>query len=157
MYGDPDELDKLAAQLRSRAAQIREHAADHVRLSSRARWVSTAADTYREKVRQDREKADRAADELNRAAALLEAHAQEVRETIARIARIERETVDWFQRQAHGLAEKAEHIVDTVADSVKRVIQEPWSGWPYRPDKLPPPGDRQWLEVGDFMRRQGAI
>lgn len=111
VYGDPGALDRLADRIRALAAEVRELAADHVRVGETARWVSSAADEYRERLRQDGANAQRAADELERAARLLRTHAQDVRDAIARIVRAEQETVDWLERQAHSLVEKVEGAI----------------------------------------------
>ncbi len=99
-YGDPDELDRLAHKLRSCAADVRARADDQVRRSASAKWVSDAAEAYRNELAGRRVKADRAAGDLEQAAAALEAHAQEVRDRLARIARIEQEVSDWFSRKS---------------------------------------------------------
>jgi hypothetical protein len=158
LYGDPDALDQLAERISSRAGEVRQRAADHARRGETARWVSVAAEDYRVRLRQDRVDADRAADELERAARALHAHAREVRETIARIAEAEREAVAWFDRQARGLADRVEQVVEVAGGALKRaVLDVPWSGWPYQPGNLPAPGDRGWLDVGRFMRDRGAF
>jgi hypothetical protein len=89
-YGDPAELDRLAGQLRRHAVEVRRHATDHVRQGQAARWVSSAAQAYRTQVDEDRSRAGRAAGELERAADLLHAHADEVRERLALFATFER-------------------------------------------------------------------
>jgi hypothetical protein len=154
IYGDPDALDRLAVRIRTRADEVRQRAADHVRQGETARWVSVSASAYRSRIAQDRRRADQSADDLERAAAALTAHAQEVRETIARIARAERAAVDWFERQASGLADRVEHA---VIDPLKRAVTTaPWSGWPYQPGNLPASGDRAWLDVGRLIRDRGT-
>jgi methyl-accepting chemotaxis protein len=153
MYGDPDELDRLAARLRQRATEVREQAAEHVRRGQRAHWVSASAERYRERLTRDLAQADRVADEIDRAAAALTAHAREVRETLARIAQAERDTVHWFEHAARTFAERVERL----ADHLRHALQPPWHGWQYQPGRLPAPGDRQWLDVGRYMRAKGAF
>lgn len=152
LYGDPDELDRLARVLRARAAAVRQAAQDQVTHAAAARWVSTSAEAYREQLARRRIEADRAADGLEAAAAALQVHAQEVRDLLASIARIEQEVTDWF-------SQKARQLVDAVSSVVNRVVHGdlPWSGWPYTPQSLPPPGDKRWLDVGQFMRGQGVL
>ncbi len=158
LYGDPDSLDQLANRLTSRAGEIRQHAADHQRQGQAAHGVSAAAQAYRDRVAADRADADRAAAELAHAAELLRAHAQRVRETIALIDRYEREVTSWFEHQARSLAHTVEDVVDSAGRAVKRLVEDvPWGTWPVGPGNLPAPGDARWLEVGEFMRRQGAI
>ena len=86
MYGNPDELDRLAAQLRQRAEVVRMSGRHHERVGQAARWVSTSASAYRSVASQDRARTDVAADALDAAAAALSRHADTVRERIAMIA-----------------------------------------------------------------------
>ncbi|MEU8182566.1 putative T7SS-secreted protein [Micromonospora sp. NPDC049044] len=153
LYGDPDELDRVAARLAARARELRDWRDDHNRRVETAHWVSTAADAYRQRARADSAEISRAADNLEQAARDLYAHAQEVRETLARIAAIERAAVDWFDRTSREIANQ----VQQVAGVLERVLTPPWDAWPYKPGLLPPPGDRQWLDVGKLLRSTGAI
>ncbi|GAB1693502.1 WXG100 family type VII secretion target [Krasilnikovia sp. M28-CT-15] len=158
MYGDPEELDRLAGQLRAHAAEVREHAADHVRQGQVARWVSSAAQSFRDRIVEDQREADRTAADLERAADLLQQHAQEVREKLALIAKFEHEVSAWFHHQVRSLRDEAEQVVDAAGRLLKRAVTEPpWSGWPIGPTNLPPSGDMRWLEVGGFMRGQGVL
>lgn len=152
LYGDPDELDRLAHKLRGRADAVRYETEDQVLRASAAQWVSTAAEAYRRQLASRRKDAARAAEELEQAAAALQAHAQEVRDLVARIARIEQDVTEWFSN-------KARELVDAVGSAIRRIAHGdlPWSGWPYTPQSLPPPGDKGWLDVGAFMRRQGVL
>ena len=125
MYGDPDALDRLAAGLQQHATAVREHADEHQRLGQAARWVSIAAPAYRDKVAQDKAAAYRAADRIDAAAAALRVHAQEVRETLAMIARFERDATQWFTDTAHKVANMVEEVVDTATGVVKRMLTDP--------------------------------
>jgi hypothetical protein len=116
--------------------------------------VSASAEAFRAVVAADRADADRAAAELERAAALLAAHADDVRAALAAIARFEDEIRGWFARQ--------ERTLDRVVDAVGRVVpgvvgDPPWSGWPIGPHNLPRPGEARWLEVGGFLRSKGVL
>ena len=155
-YGDPDELDRIAAGLRAKAALVRDGAAAHETRGRAARWVSDGAAAYREQLSRDRAGVERRAAEIEHAAALLNAHADEVRQALAAIARIERQVTEWFADQRKSLLDRAESVVDT-AGRVLRSIDVPWENWKFGPENLPAPGDRQWLEVGRFMSRQGAL
>ncbi|MGC4893889.1 WXG100 family type VII secretion target [Micromonospora sp. DT31] len=152
-YGDPDELDRLASRIAARAQEIRDWRDRHSQRVQAAHWVSTAADAYRKRVHDDGAELGRVADDLERAADLLHAHAQEVRETLARIAAIERAAAEWFERKGHELLNQAEQAVGAL----RRAITAPWEGWPYRPGTLPPSGDRKWLDVGDLLKSAGAL
>ncbi|WP_433825782.1 hypothetical protein ACQP2E_27175 [Actinoplanes sp. CA-015351] len=152
-YGDPDELDRLAAELRAKAARIRNDAAEHEARGRTARWVSDAAAAYREQLSRDRAETERRAGEIEHAAALLAAHADEVRETLAAIARIEKQVTDWVSDQRRSLMDTIDSAADKVADAaggaLRRVVD--WS------DDLPGPGDVRWLEIGRQMNGQGAL
>lgn len=151
-YGDPDELDRLAGTLRTRAEEIRQRADDQMTRARAAQWVSVSADAYRDRLAGRRTEAHDTADGLDRAADALVAHAQEVRERIAAIARIEEAVTNWFSRQAS-------ELVEGVRSGMQRVVsgEPPWSGWRFTPQSLPPPGDKGWLEVGEFMRGKGLL
>ncbi|MGI5145120.1 WXG100 family type VII secretion target [Plantactinospora sp. CA-294935] len=154
MYGDPDELDRLAGRLRQRAAEVRERAADHERQGQAARWVSVSAQAYRDQVGRDRRQADQVADELDAVADAVVAHAQEVRELIALIARIEEQAKAWFAATAERMKELAPLVGGPL---MKAAMEAPWAGWPVQPGNLPASGDQRWLEVGDFLRGRGVL
>jgi hypothetical protein len=97
-YGDPDDLDRLAARLAADAQHLRDAAADAVRAANTARWVSASARRYREVVAADSHHAREAAFGLDRAADLLRVHADQVREIAATMARLEHAAADWFRR-----------------------------------------------------------
>ncbi len=158
LYGDPDELDALAGKLTERASVVRQHADDHLRRAQLAHWVSSAAQHYRDTVVSDRGAVDRAAADLEHAAAVLHAHAQQVRETLAAISRYEHEVTAWFAHTSQSLLDRAESLVEKVDNIGKRILADPpWVTWPIGPHNLPETGDLRWLEVGQFMRAQGAI
>jgi hypothetical protein len=157
-YGDPDALDRLAQRLQARAADVRQHNDDHVRQGQAARWVSVAAQAYRDRIAKDGADADRAAAELERAAVVLRAHAQHVRETIALIAKSEQAVIAWFDREVRSLAHTVEDAVDSAEWVIKALVNDPpWHTWPIGPHNLPATGDVKWLEVGNFMRMQGVL
>ena len=155
LYGDPDELDRLAARLRDRAAHIRDEAATHEVRGQAARWVSDAATAYRERLSRDRAEVERQAAEIEHAAALLDEHAENVRQTLAEIARIEREAREWFVATGRSIADRAGDVVEAAGRALQRGL--PWRNWPVQPDTLPEAGDMRWLEVGRFMRGQGVL
>ncbi|MEU4558758.1 hypothetical protein AB0F72_10220 [Actinoplanes sp. NPDC023936] len=82
-YGDPAELDRLAAGLRDKAARIpdkaarirddaariRDDAAAYEARGRTARWVSGAATAYQRQLSRDRVDTDRQAAEIEHAAA----------------------------------------------------------------------------------------
>ncbi|MBO3736881.1 WXG100 family type VII secretion target [Actinoplanes flavus] len=158
LYGDPDELDRLAARLREKAARIRDEAATHEARGHAAAWVSDGAAAYRERLSRDRAEVARQAAGIDHAAALLTEHAESVRQIIADIARIERETRQWFVDTGKSLVDRADDLIEAAGRTLRRGLTEPpWVDWPFRPDNLPAAGDVRWLEVGRFLRGEGAL
>jgi uncharacterized protein YukE len=159
MYGNPDELDRLAKQIDQHADEVRKRGADIVAKAAAMQWKSAAADACRRAIGEDRAKLDAVADRLNTAAAALRKHAQEVREKIAEIGRIEHAVTGWFhdqltnlQRVGHGVESGVRHVLGTSGSS-----EAPWASWPHQPGNLPPSGDKAWLDVGSFLRKQGVL
>ncbi|MDQ3402676.1 MAG: WXG100 family type VII secretion target [Actinomycetota bacterium] len=169
-YGDPDELDRLAVQIETRADEVRKHGADMDTQAGAMRWKSIAADRCRETVTADRKTLDDTAVGLDDAAAVLRAHAQQLRELLAAIKRIAESVVNWFNgaiERFNQAVESFKNAVKDIADSVGDALGfgggdqpkapvPPWNGWKYQPDSLPAAGDKEWLEVGKFMSAQGV-
>ena len=159
-YGDPDELDRTAQRLREHAQQVRERAAALRARCWAVEWVSTAADAFRARIGQDAEALCRAADELDGAAQALAAHAQTIRERLAQIRRIQQAATAWFAEQARRLEDLAGDAARALTDpggTLRRlVLDPPWVDWPWTPERLPEPGHKDWLDVGEFLRRQGV-
>jgi hypothetical protein len=167
-YGDPDELDRLAVQIGRHAEDVRTRGSEMDARASAMRWKSVAADRARETVTGDRRQLDETARRLDEAATLLRRHAQEVRETIAKITMFEQAVASWFDsaiKVFDQAVDEFDNLVSGIARGVVRWVgggqpeppKPPWQGWPHQPDNLPPPGDKRWLEVGEFMRKQGVI
>ncbi|MGH3721800.1 MAG: WXG100 family type VII secretion target [Pseudonocardiaceae bacterium] len=167
-YGDPDELDRLAGQIGRHAEDVRTRGSEMDARAGAMRWKSVAADRAREVVTDDHRRLQETAQQLDEAAALLRRHAQEVRETIAKITMFEQAIVGWFNSAITAFTKAVDEFDDLVSDIARGVIHwvgggqpepptPPWQGWPHQPDTLPPSGDKLWLEVGEFMRRQGVI
>jgi hypothetical protein len=97
-FGDPDELDRTAVRLEADAQRLRDAAAAAVTAAEAAHWVSASAQRFREVVAQDGVRANAIADDLGRAAQLLRAHSDQVRDTQARLGRLEKSAVEWFHR-----------------------------------------------------------
>ncbi|MCW2572421.1 MAG: hypothetical protein JWO88_2479 [Frankiales bacterium] len=89
-YGDPDSLDRLAAHLSSSASDVRDRARAVRGTVASARWQGPAADAFHGSVLHQTRQVDRAADELEDAAAALHRHAETVRAEIARLLAMER-------------------------------------------------------------------
>jgi uncharacterized protein YukE len=89
-YGDPDDLDRQAAQLSAAADRVRDCRAVVLRSVGSGRWRGPAADAFRASVLAQLRALDRAAGELDDAAAALHRHADAVRDEIARLLTVER-------------------------------------------------------------------
>jgi uncharacterized protein YukE len=167
-YGDPDELDRLAGQIGRHAVDVRTRGGEMAAQARAMQWKSVAADRARETVAGDHRQLEETARQLDEAATLLRRHAQEVREIIAKIAMFEQTVVNWFDSAITMFDQAIDEFENLVSDIARGVVRwfgggqpepptPPWQGWPHQPDNLPPPGDKRWLEVGEFMQRQGAI
>lgn len=145
MYGDPDQLDRLARQLRLRAGEVRAEGDRHLRQGQAAHWVSSSADAYRDRIARTRTRTEEAADSMDAAADVLVRHAQQVRETLAAIAEAERRVVGWLDDRWH----QAQRLATGVVDGVERIVRQvdPWAGLPFDPMRLPQSGDAGWLDV----------
>jgi uncharacterized protein YukE len=89
-YGDPEGLHRLATQLSAAAGRARHRAGDVRSTSASARWRGPAADAFHASVQRESGVLERAADELDDAAAALHRHADAVRHEIDRLLAIER-------------------------------------------------------------------
>src|SRR5919198_4669589 len=96
LYGDPDELDRIAGEIEKQAERVRTRAGELDSRAAAMQWKSVAADRCRETVHGDRTHLDDVAHRMDEAAGLLRQHAQQVRELIALIGRIEDAVVGWF-------------------------------------------------------------
>ncbi|TKJ25725.1 putative T7SS-secreted protein [Blastococcus sp. CCUG 61487] len=114
LYGDPDALDALAAELGQRAKRVRAAGEDHRMRGDSARWVSDAASAYRRQLATDCASVDAAADGMEEAAELLRRHADEVRERIAAIARAEQAVRGWLAEQVQRGGELLEDAGDLL-------------------------------------------
>ncbi|MGY1827734.1 MULTISPECIES: hypothetical protein [unclassified Blastococcus] len=115
-YGDPDALDGLADELAGRARAVRAAGEEHRRAGARTRWVSDAAEAYRQRHVRDCADVDAAADAIEHAAGLLRRHADEVRSRLAAIARAERSVRSWLADQAARGGDLLEELGDVVAE-----------------------------------------
>ena len=116
VYGDPEALDALAAELDQRAREVRVAGEEHRAEGARTHWVSDAASAYRRQQRADCADVDAAADAMERAADLLRRHADEVRERIAAIARAEQAVRAWLSEQAARGGEALEDVGEFLGD-----------------------------------------
>lgn len=142
-YGDPDVLDAHARQLAADADGVRARARALEASVARMRWRGEAAEAFRRTVAGDADHLHRAAGELDEAAGAMRAHAEEVRERLAQIRRLERAVADWFDDQLRSLQDAGRGVV-------------PWPGWAWRPRTLPDPGDLAWFDVAADLRAWGV-
>lgn len=151
LYGDPEELDRLAGVLREQAALVRASVVDHRRTAQSAPWMSVSADAYRAVMGKEVGRVETAAEHLDDAADALFRHAEVVRERLAMIARAEEAVRDWLEahwQSAQRLAaEMAGTLVEFVDPLVRRFVENPWAGLPFDPFALPPTGEAGWLGV----------
>lgn len=158
MYGDPDELDGLALRISVSAERARDHARALWSRCMGIDWQSTAAGGFRRAAERDAAALRRAADQLDEAAHRLRQHAERVREQLAQIRAIEEGVTGWFGDQARHLERAAVGALTDPIGAARRVAQDPpWRHWPWTPHNLPAPGDKRWLEVGEFLRRRGVF
>jgi uncharacterized protein YukE len=157
-YGDPDRLERLARELEEQAEGIDERRRALRSRAAAVRWEGAGGSAFRVAVGEDATALHESADRLRDAAAELRRHAAEVREQLALIRAIETAARAWFVDQAQALARVAAELLADPVAAVRAVVSTPpWERWPWRPDSLPLPGSRDWLEVGDFLRRQGVV
>ena len=119
MYGDPDELDRLAGQLRARAEDVRGVARDHEQQAAAAHWVSASADALRARVSEDTAAAYDTADQMDAAAETLVQHAQTVRERIAELTAMAEAAREWTEQQLRRGGELLEGVVDEGLETVR--------------------------------------
>jgi uncharacterized protein YukE len=160
-YGDPDELERLAGQVDAAADQVRTQARQARAAAGGTAWQSVAAEEFRGQVDRDAVALERAAGELGEAAAALRRHAATVRARIAEIRAIEQAVTGWFVREARALEQAAQNALRAVThpgETLRHLVPNPpWQQWRYTPHSLPPAGDKEWLEVAQYMRGQGVL
>lgn len=117
MYGNPDELDRIAGEIEKRAESVRARGTEMIDRARAMQWKSVAADRCRDTVESDKRKLFQAAEGLDGAAAALRRHAQEVREMIAAIKRIAETVTGWFK----SAIDTFNRAVDAFNDAVKDI------------------------------------
>jgi hypothetical protein len=101
-----------------------------VRTAGAARWMSVAAQRYRDVVATDARLARDAADRLDRAAGLLRAHADRVGEIGATLARLEHSAFDWFRHHlsAVSLSRAEAELVPGLAGRLRAATDDGGTG-----------------------------
>lgn len=125
LYGDPDALDAIAAELVQRARQVREAGEDHRAQARAARWVSAAASAYHRQLAVDCAAVDAAAEQMEEAAGLLRRHADEVRERLVAIACAEQAVRGWLSEQV----QRGGEFLDDVGDLLGRLPEAGADAW----------------------------
>ena len=132
---DVQALRGLAGRAHELSGQARGVADDVVRAGGVV-WQSTGAQRYRDDLAAEAREVQAAADELERAAAALRGHADEVEHRLGQIAAL----TDWFTgavdeaRQA--LAGAADGVADAATDGAQRLVDAARS--------MPSPGSLDW-------------
>jgi uncharacterized protein YukE len=163
-YGNPDDLERIASEINTDAAHVRDRATQLVNRAASMQWHGTAADRFRELAREDRDKLFEAGDGLDHAADELRKHAGTVRERLALISKFENQVSDWFQgavswfnNAVHEVASGVKSVWNHFFDSEESRPTKPWAGLRYGPDNLPEAGHKDWIDVGEYMQKNGKI
>ena len=138
-YGNPDNLDQLAGSISVLAERVRDHTWSLVQRTSAIQWESTAADLFRQRVDLNATRLADTATELDAVAAVIRVHAQTVRQHLQEIHRIEQTVTSWLAA--------APHLAEDAAEGAALPVLA----------RLPAPGSKEWLHVGDTLRRMGVV
>ncbi|HEY0903723.1 MAG TPA: hypothetical protein VGE14_07540 [Marmoricola sp.] len=115
---DPDGLEALAGSLEMRAAEVRDRQSRFRSSVSAVHWASDGAAAYRARCESLSTDLVRNADELERAAADLRAHAKAVRERIA-----------WMHDMVARLREEAEEAWDAADGAFEWTADRAADAW----------------------------
>ncbi|MDQ3887165.1 MAG: hypothetical protein M3308_09240 [Actinomycetota bacterium] len=159
MYGDPDQIDALARTLRGHAQRTDEHSYRIRDLARDLPWTGAAGDAFRMRMTCRAATCEVVRDDLLAAATALEHHAEQVRAVLAEIARLQEAITGWVRSALDAAADLAHRARDTRSgtDQVIEVDDYlPWKGWGFDPRVTPPPGHRDWLELGRRIGERGV-
>ena len=163
-YGNPDDLERIASEINGQASHVRDRATELVNKAAAMQWHGIAADRFRELAGEDRDKLNNASSGLDGAADELRKHAQTVRERLALIKKFEEtvgdwfhNAVSWFNNAVHDIASGVKSVWNHFFGSEESRPTEPWAGLKYDPNNLPEPGHKDWIEVGEYMQKNGKI
>ncbi len=160
MYGDPDQIDALARTVRVHAERTDEQSHRGRELARTLPWTGDAGDAFRIRMARRVAACADARDDLLAAAAALEHHGDEVRALLAEIARVQEAITNWVSAAVDGaadLASRAGRTARSVTDAMIEVNDHlPWKGWDFDPRVTPPPGHRDWLELGRRIGERGV-
>jgi hypothetical protein len=136
---DVGELRELARQVHGLSVEAT-GAASQMRAALGVRFVSDAADRYRQDLRNHAHSADGAAKELEDAARALRHHADEVEQRLAQIHKLEHffgGLLSDARHEAGKVAGGAAHALSATASHVLDIARH-----------APPPGSPDWLDFG---------
>ena len=111
-YGDPDELDRLATSLAASAERVHDRASAVRASTATTRWRGPAADAFHASVARESKLLERAAAELDDAAAAFHRHADAVRTEIARLLAVERAAQHVVSEGLHRVEHGVERLVE---------------------------------------------
>jgi hypothetical protein len=144
MYGDPEEIRRLAGQFRLEAELTRAETTSSARAHA-VQWKSLAAQHYRAQLGDAARRAGSATGELEKLSDLLLRHAAAVQEQLDQIAAAER----WFRSQAERAGQEARNLgsaARAVGGTVVAGVTDFVGGSVDWVQRLPG-GDRGWLEA----------
>ena len=156
-YGDPSELERLARQVRNHAQEVRERAVRARAAADAARWHSVARERFIAEVDNRSRHLERAASQLDEAADRLDEQARAVREALAEIRAAQAAVLGWINdAKAEVERAAARGLTAVVVAGVELASVRIPGSTGMRLPALPAPGDRDWLDVADGLRRGGV-
>ena len=156
-YGDPSELERLGRQVRKHAQEVRDRAARASAAAQAASWHSVARERFIAEVENRIEDFEGAARRLDEAADRLDEQAQAVREALALIRAAQAAVLGWVgEATAEVERAAARGLTAVVVAGVELASVRVPGSTGLRLPSLPTPGDLDWLEVADTLRRGGV-
>jgi hypothetical protein len=151
VYGEPDQIRRLATRMRERATDLEIRADQLVGAAQDTHWWSTAGGSMRAHAGDLGAEIRATARAYGVAADKIDAHAQEVEERLALIAAIEERVTSMIA----GAVDRLRDFADSVVDGAKDMVGL-GDGPDPQDERLasyapPPPGDRAWLDVPDDL------
>ena len=143
--GSPEELRRLARQLRRQAGEVDDTSA-RVRRAEGVRWTGLAADRFRERLAQHSKDIERTRGELLAAAAKLDQLADTLEErqrAIARAMAFVEDELDAARRTVTSFAGRLWDTLTAAEKSAEQTARGILDGIAH----LPPPGHPGWLDL----------
>jgi uncharacterized protein YukE len=159
VYGDPARIEELAQALRAESGRATEQAGRMRSAVGALQWQGDAADTFRARMGARVKSCDTAAADLMAASDAIRRHAERVRELLAEIARLQDAVTGWLNRaidEAGNAAESAWNAIKDIGGAVVDFFDFlPWRNWDFDPTITPPPGHKDWLDLGRRIMERG--